>query len=305
MKKIALLMMLAAILTNGWAQDLITPHQDNSVSGTENDHAWVDLGLPSGLKWATCNVGATNPWHYGNYFAWGETAPKSTYNWSTYLDGRITKSEDCGTDKDLLNGITDISGTQYDAARTNMGGDWRMPTTEEQNELVENCYWEWTDSYNGKSVSGYIVYRAKDDSDKGKKKTKEGENSTTTTLASYSLADAHIFFPAAGAVYVGEDYDGLHGVGNWGDYWSSSFYVDDPGKAYYKTISMADVLIRGRGRGNGRSVRGVYDSSETTAIEDTKESESINIVKYIDARGNVHIVLPDGRVYNIVGASVK
>ncbi|MDD6356703.1 MAG: hypothetical protein PUG15_01220, partial [Bacteroidales bacterium] len=171
MKKIALLMMLAAMLTNGWAQDLITPHQDNSVSGTENDHAWVDLGLPSGLKWATCNVGAANPWDYGDYFAWGETTPKSiVYNWSTYLDGRITSPEYCGTDKDLLNGITDISSTQYDAARTNMGGDWRMPTTEEQNELVENCYWEWTDSYNGKGVKGYIVYKVKDASDKGKKK---------------------------------------------------------------------------------------------------------------------------------------
>ena len=53
-------------------------------TGTANGHEWVDLGLPSGTKWATCNVGATKPEEYGNYYAWGETETKTTYNWSTY-----------------------------------------------------------------------------------------------------------------------------------------------------------------------------------------------------------------------------
>ncbi len=267
------------------------------------EYSYVDLGLPSGLKWATSNVGAANPWDYGNYFAWGETTPKSiVYNWSTYLDGKITSPEYCGTDKDLLNGITDISGTQYDAARTNMGGDWRMPTTEEQSELVENCYWEWTDSYNGKGVKGYIVYKVKDASDKGKKKY---IGSSTTTTASYSPSDAHIFFPAAGYHYESD----LRYAGQYGCYWSSSLWTSTPDRPdnadCLDFISDTEDWNYGGWRCYGRSVRGVYDYSETTAIEDTKESESINIVKYIDARGNMHIVLPDGRVYNIVGASVK
>ena len=183
------------------------------VSGTENGYAWVDLGLPSGLKWATCNIGAANPWDYGDYFAWGETAPKSVYDWSTYLDGRITDEEDCGTSKDLLNGITAINGTQYDAARANMGGSWRMPTTEEQRELLNNCYWEWTDSYSGKGVKGFIVYKVKSASDKGEVKY-SGES--TATVGSYSLADPHIFLPAAG--YRSSD---LSGAGRLGYYWSS------------------------------------------------------------------------------------
>ena len=58
--------------------------KDNSTNGTYNGHDYIDLGLPSGTMWATCNVGAESPDQYGDYFAWGETTPKATYNWSTY-----------------------------------------------------------------------------------------------------------------------------------------------------------------------------------------------------------------------------
>ena len=67
---------------------------------------------------------------------------------------------DCGTDKDALNGVTDIAGTQYDAAKANWGGKWRMPTHEQQEELLSECYWVWTDNYNNSDVAGYIVYKA-------------------------------------------------------------------------------------------------------------------------------------------------
>jgi len=214
-----------------------------------NGYAYVDLGLPSGVKWATCNVGAENPWEYGDYFAWGETKPKSVYDWSTYLDGNITDEGDCGTNKDLLRFITDIKGTQYDAAHVNMGGSWRMPTKSEQDELRNNCYWEWVADYNGKGVSGYIVYKAKDASDKGNRKY---SGFSTTTAASYSLIDAHIFLPTAGY----RDESDLNNVGFYGSYWSSSSY--NPSFAHYLGFESDNVdwnyCYYHR---YGRSVRGV------------------------------------------------
>ena len=102
---------------------------------------YVDLGLPSGLKWATCNIGASSPEEYGNYYAWGETEPKSTY--TEY--NSITYGEQMG----------DISGDpEYDAATANWGSTWRMPTEEECEELVDECTWQWT-TQNG--VNGYKV----------------------------------------------------------------------------------------------------------------------------------------------------
>lgn len=96
----------------------------------------VDLGLS--VKWASCNVGATSPEEYGDYFAWGETSPKSSYtpenyqHWVDYEGDGYWGSEEC-----TIN--SDISGTQYDAATVNWGGSWRMPTHAESTELIANC----------------------------------------------------------------------------------------------------------------------------------------------------------------------
>ena len=188
------------------------------TSGTENGHEWIDLGLTSGTRWATCNVGASKPQDYGNYFAFGETTTKETYNLSTYLDGQITRYSDYGTSKDALNGMTDIAGTQYDAATVNWGGKWRMPTRTQQDELRSQCYWVWTDNYNNSNVKGYIVYKAKSSSDKGTK-IYSGE----TPSSSYTLSDAHIFLPAAGFRDDGD----LKFAGSDGIYWSSSLGTHD------------------------------------------------------------------------------
>lgn len=102
----------------------------------------VDLGLPSGIKWANMNVGATKPEEYGAYFAWGETSPKSEYTESNY------------TYADLYPFVLPASN---DAAAKNWGGKWRMPTPEELDELRGNCTWTWTDNYNNIGVAGYIV----------------------------------------------------------------------------------------------------------------------------------------------------
>jgi hypothetical protein len=98
------------------------------TEATYNGHAYVDLGLS--VKWATCNVGANSPWHYGDYYAWGETATKSTYTENSYV-------------ADIKN-HEDINGTTFDVARIKWGGNWRMPTKTEFEELVDNCSWEWT-----------------------------------------------------------------------------------------------------------------------------------------------------------------
>lgn len=96
----------------------------------------IDLGLPSGTKWASCNVGATKPEEFGGYFAWGETEEKTSYKWRTY----IPLLGDEGNCKYLE---SDIAGTEYDVAHVRWGGNWRMPTQKQFMELLKHCNHEW------------------------------------------------------------------------------------------------------------------------------------------------------------------
>ena len=201
--------------------------------GTEVGYNYVDLGLTSGTRWAIANVGASKPQDYGNYYAWGEVATKESYDWSTYLDGNIASTSDCGTDKGALKGVTDIAGTQYDAAKVNLGGKWRMPTQTQQDELCKECYWVWTNDYNGSNVAGYIVYKAKSSSDKGKKIYSVGAPSS-----SYSLSDAHIFLPAAGYRSNGV----LYNAGAYGYCWSSSLSAGNTSLAWRVYFNLSNVV---------------------------------------------------------------
>ena len=180
----------------------------SSPTGTENGHGYVDLGLS--VKWATCNVGATKPEEYGNYYAWGETETKTTYDGSTYKWGTATYN----VDRWFLETLTKYNTRSYygtidnktvleladDAAHVNWGGAWRMPTEAELKELRENCAWKWTDNYNNTGIAGYIV---------------TGFNSNS------------IFLPAAG--YGSDD---LGYAGHYGSYWTSSLVTDAPGDAW-------------------------------------------------------------------------
>ena len=157
----------------------------------------IDLGLPSGTKWACCNVDTDHPenqspTNYGGYYAWGETETKTTYDWSTYIhcDGSYDTCHDLGSD---------IAGTQYDVAHVKWGGSWVMPTKVQQDELRDNCTYEWTtvDGLNG----GKFTSR------------KNG---------------ASIFLPAAGYRY----YSGLHYAGSNGYYWSSTQNPSNASSAY-------------------------------------------------------------------------
>ncbi len=172
------------------------------TTGTLNGHDWIDLGLPSGTKWATCNVGADTPEGYGDYFAWGETTTKETYNWSTYRysnggEGYNELTKYCNNAEYGYNGFTDALTTLEvadDAAAVNWGSGWRMPTRNEMNELFNNCTHEWV-TQNGVN---------------GRKFTGSNGNS--------------IFIPATGRRLDGSlDFDGFYG-----DYWSSSLYDSSP-----------------------------------------------------------------------------
>lgn len=181
--------------------------QGVTVSGHIGVYTYVDLGLS--VKWATFNVGAEKPCENGYYFAWGETKPKNSFSWGNYKllnnptfdeDGfpkgfvRYNDSEYCGTvdNKSFLE-------SSDDAATSNWGNAWRMPTAEEQKELIDNCSWEYTKNFNGCGKAGYLGISQR--------------NGNT------------IFLPAAGGWDDGEfeSYEG------YGDYWSSS--LDD--ETYY------------------------------------------------------------------------
>lgn len=120
---------LVNIILNGGDAQLTCP---------DNHHPhMIDLGLPSGTKWACCNVGADKPEDYGGYYAWGETEEKDSYDWSTYIhcDGSPNTWHNIGSD---------IAGTQYDVAHVKWGGSWVMPSKEQIIELLNNCTREWT-----------------------------------------------------------------------------------------------------------------------------------------------------------------
>lgn len=191
----------------------------------------VDLGLKSGTLWATCNLGATAPWNYGDYYAWGETETKDDYSWETYKHCKGTNktfTKYCNNAEFGYNSFTDTLTTllpEDDAAVANWGGKWKMPTRIQQYELMSQCYWVWTSNYNNRGVAGFIVYKAKSAVDKGTMVYAYGAPS-----ASYSLSDAHIFLPAAGY----RDGSSLHSARVYGYYWSASL-GENPRCLYFGT----------------------------------------------------------------------
>ena len=194
-----------------------TKEESNTPSnGTENGYAYVDLGLS--VKWATCNVGASSPEEYGDYFAWGETQPKDFYDWSTYKWCNGSYDSLIKYNNSSSYGIVDNTTTLEaadDAARANWGGSWRMPTDAELTELREQCTWTTT-TQNG--VYGHKVT------------SKSNGNS--------------IFLPAAGYRLDSS----LYSAGSDGIYWSGSLNTDDPYYAwsvsFYSDYVLRDVYNR-------------------------------------------------------------
>ena len=201
-----------------------TPTEPEEPENTENGHEYVDLGLS--VKWATCNVGASTPEEYGDYFALGETQPKDYYDWSTYkwCNGSYNSQTKYCTNSSY--GTVDNKTTlelSDDAARANWGGSWRMPTDAEITELREQCTWTWTSQ---NDVNGYKVT------------SKSNGNS--------------IFLPAAG--YRSSS---LYDAGRCGYYWSSSLDAVFPYDACYLFFLSIDVNWYEHYRCFGQSVRPV------------------------------------------------
>jgi len=101
---------------------------------------FIDLGLPSGTKWANMNIGSSRPEEYGKYFAWGETLPKNSYSWENYLCPESTCGMSGDPVFDFVGDKADIAGTKFDAATVNWGTSWNMPTAKQVEELASNCY---------------------------------------------------------------------------------------------------------------------------------------------------------------------
>jgi hypothetical protein len=201
------------------------------VNGTENEAKTpdgvvaVDLGLS--VKWANMNVGAKKDTGFGTYFAWGETKPKEYYSWNTYIWSKgdsqfLTKYSP--TDKRVQLVLSD------DAANANWGGEWRMPTADEFDELVDptKCTWEWTtkDGVNGYKVTG-----------------KKTGNS--------------IFLPITGIRCYSEVYfRGINGI-----YWTSTLYMANPNKAWCLEFDFSDKKVYygnlSSNRFSGRCIRAV------------------------------------------------
>ncbi len=191
---------------------------DALICPDENHPHLIDLGLPSGTKWACCNVGADKPEAFGGYYAWGETEEKEVYNWNTYIycDGSYETCHDIGSD---------ISGTKYDVARVKWGGKWCMPTINDINELYDNTTSEWVTHNNVMGIK----------------------------FTSKTNSSCYIFLPAVGGRWDGD----LLYAGESGDYWSSTQEPDYSDYAYYLFFGSGYADWSIDSRSNGRSVRPV------------------------------------------------
>ena len=210
------------------------------------EHAYIDMG--NGLLWATCNVGANNPWDYGDYYAWGETTTKGSYTLDTYQWVQSDQPDLYHITKyTIADGVTDgiwyddggnfigddkRSFAEYDyaddVARQNWGGNWRMPTEAEWSWLLENCTCAWQTDYNGTGVNGWLM--------------------------TSNINDNFIFLPATGIR------DSIsYNVGSIGYYWSSDlapYTANAVVLHFYSDFISADFMEL---RYSGQSVRPVHD----------------------------------------------
>ena len=193
--------------------------------------AYVDLGLPSGTLWATCNVGANSPEEYGDYFAWGETKSKNFYSFSNYAlcDGTATNM----TKYNATDGKTQLEPVD-DAATVNIGPDWCMPTSEQFNELINNCS---ISSQTINEVEGYLFT------------SNRNENT--------------IFLPFSGLFYYKKWYD------SQSKYWTSTLYkTTQPESAFTANLNnnLGTYDTSGTDRYFGCCVRAVRKNTEITDL---------------------------------------
>jgi len=221
MKKIFLIALTSLFVASAGNAKVNGMEESKAPDGVEA----VDLGLS--VKWANMNVGASKESGFGSYFAWGETKPKAYYSWNTYAWSKENTQ--------LLIKYSPTDGKSQlvpsdDAAHANWGGEWRMPTMEECEELTDpdKCKWEWMtkDGVNGYKVTG-----------------KKTGNS--------------IFLPITGLRF----YEGIQFRAVYGYYWTSTLYTTTPNKAWCLEFNVSDVNVHfgnlSSNRFSGRCIRAV------------------------------------------------
>lgn len=173
--------------------------EDNPVIPVQTLTA-VDLGLPSGTKWANQNLGITEVKPFGGYYSWGEVCEKQTYYRRDYQYG--------SSETNLINIGNDIAGTEYDVAHKLLGGSWRMPSSDDTNELINNCYYQWTI-----------------------------QNGQKGGLFTSKINGNSIFLPAGGVWWDGT----LHECGKSGNYWTSTLDSSRQSRALVLYFSESEV----------------------------------------------------------------
>lgn len=199
---------------------------ENNLYVTINNHKFVDLGLPSGLLWAECNVGASSAYVDGEYYSWGEIETKSDYSSSNYKWGRDYNNENYT--KYNLSDYKKTLDASDDVATVKWGKGCRMPSQLEFRELYNKCVWAWNSNYNG--TSGYLVI---------------GPNGSS------------IFLPASG-LRGNRGYEGdLYVHGSCGYYWSATLSGSSAYNLYFSSdwVNPSDTY----GRSPGFAVRPVAE----------------------------------------------
>lgn len=240
--------------TNGQNQNGCNENDSIRSCSDEGPHEYVDLGLPSGTLWATCNIGANSPEECGEYFAFGEVSSKDEYTWQSYNGNLITKYFESGVDCYELK-------EEDDAAFVKWGKDWRIPTEEQIAELgaSANCTWTWVEDNN---KTGWLVT------------SKYNSNSIFLPAAGYRSYAGWEFKDA----HVSETDSTLYNVGVDCYYWSRT--IDDPltypchadvmliGKEdaceVEDEIYVGDEMLHGIYRSEGCTIRPVYQSTSKT-----------------------------------------
>ena len=208
----------------------MTACKSGTTTSSNTSGEWVDLGLPSGLLWASCNLGASSPEEYGDYYAWGEVETKEVYDWSSYKYCTVDAERELST-LTKYNTLTEYGGVDSlttlqpadDVATQKLGNGVRTPTVGEWRELIDNTTAEWT-TQNGVSGRRFTAANGKS-----------------------------LFLPAAGYRWGSE----LRGAGEGGLYWSSSLIADGPYGAWLFNFYQGGQYVDYGNRDGGLSVRAV------------------------------------------------
>ncbi|MBQ9592106.1 MAG: hypothetical protein IJR32_04630 [Paludibacteraceae bacterium] len=271
-KSISILLTLFALAINTFADDF-------SIASNLDTIRMVDLGLPSGTRWADRNIGADCPADTGNYYAWGELTSKNNYTWSTYL---CPVNSDCGTNNDPIYAAQgnnlDISGSAFDAATVLWGSDYELPDSTQCAELLNSDYttWDWTSQTdkNGHEMNGYLV---------------------TSKINSNT-----IFLPAAGYFSNAT----LSNVSATCYYWSATQRFDNARAARNLYINATSHVDNARARYYGHVIRPVTTASSTAVTEVSTSQKPSKPLKTL-RNGYLSISSPDGTSFSLSGAKNK